>query len=410
MNPVPPICSSSIQSSPAVAGETPYSKQERGFHAVISRVQNLICWLADHPAPPNDLHTHKKMAFSHALGQEDVDIMEIMARDGDIPESDRMRPNIYLVTKPNTPASFRATLESSLEQIEKTHIGKRLLEKIRESPHPFFIAFDESRNHCADPPEGTQIPGRGWSPLIYYSGQDTQYLTTDGTCATRPNFVAFFHELIHAYHFSKGKDVRSGTVCDKMVWKTDEEYKTIIGFPSKNQTRKTPKITENALLAELGLKERMSHHASKVLENHDAFSIRFKATEKVYRQFVEESHYQGQAHSPPPSRLIQVTPEYFGDSKHAMLFYQIKTRHKRSSLSIYLTNPCDFPKNRCWLNYSSQQWPPGLELKKVCPSYCYVQVEGMGIFRLSDAEAEGTRTFLRLQKSISFENASQRRG
>jgi hypothetical protein len=41
-----------------------------------------------------------------------------------------------------------------------------------------------------------------------------------------------------------------------------------MGFPSKNPERKPPKITENALLAELKLKERMGHLNAKVLENH----------------------------------------------------------------------------------------------------------------------------------------------
>jgi hypothetical protein len=47
-----------------------------------------------------------------------------------------------------------------------------------------------------------------------------------------------------------------------------------------------------------------------------------------------------------------------------------------------------FPDARGWINFPLQEFPPELELKKILPDEAATIVFGMGIYRLSEAEAK----------------------
>ena len=85
--------------------------------------------------------------------------------------------------------------------------------------------------------------------------KDKKCYSTKGDAIDFPKHVILFHELTHAYHNLSGKRATS-LLTDPLVWESDEEYKTIVGFPSKNKNRTTPKITENAFRKAEGLPER----------------------------------------------------------------------------------------------------------------------------------------------------------
>ena len=426
MNPIPPLCSSSIPSSTGeTIREASQSQWETELEALISRldqltpgtsdpclntdleaffpklqqngffgtqtpltwaiskeIECLVSWLLEHGARADQEDGTKKTPLSYEAAPLNLDIMELLIRHITLPDSELIRPNIYLLNQPNIPSNFREMVHSSLERLEKT----------RKDSHLVLITYDPTNTrNCHNLFDSTSA-GKGSSTLIFYSGLESSYFSADGTSVTQPNFVGLAHELMHAHHASKGKAADLGTECDMMVWTHDEEYKTIVGFPSKNPARKTSKITENALLAELGLLERIGHGFPPHNDNQTPFSLRTQATAELYRKFCREFHYQGQAHNPPPSRRIQVTPEYFGASKKACLLHIGYSENKGTIsvlTSLNLTRPS---KHYLWLNYARNKWPPELELKKVCPPYADVKVYSMGIYRLSEAEAKLAET------------------
>jgi len=84
--------------------------------------------------------------------------------------------------------------------------------------------------------------------------KNLECLSTKGEPLSLPKHVILFHELTHAYHYLSGKRACS-QFCDPLAWESDEEYKTIIGFPSK-KNKTTAKVTENAFRKAEGLPER----------------------------------------------------------------------------------------------------------------------------------------------------------
>lgn len=271
--------------------------------AVTKNSKLFVEWLLDHGERADLPDSTKALPLEYAVSHHLAFIAELLFRRSSS-QLKPSRPNIYVFPGlRDTPSSFdEATLESWFEALEKIPVAQRLLEKIGRGPHPIFITSGLV---------GTTFLGelelrKGCSSIISFSGRGTSYISPDGTSCFCPNFVSLAHELIHACHNSYGKNRTFSTGCDSTVWTDPEEYHTIMGFPSKNPDRKTPKITQNAILAALGLPERISHCSGEVLnEPHNPTTQRILATAKQYKRFCDETHYHGQAHNPPPP-MVQV--------------------------------------------------------------------------------------------------------
>jgi hypothetical protein len=349
----------------------------------------LVSWLLEHGESADTADSTQTLPLGVAAYSVNLDIMELLVKHGGLPEGHLIRPNIYILIQPNSPPNYFEMVQYALKDLESTNIGKRLLENIAKGPHLVFITNNgELVNDCIDSSPVCPPSTKGRSSIIHYSGRASTYFTIDAMFASQPNFVALFHELTHAYHSSKGTNVDFGTECDKLGWFGDEEYKTIMGFPSKHPERKTPKITENALLAELKLKERIGYYDDIVLKQHSvAIFKRIQAIANLYREYYKECHYEGQAHNPPPP-LLHFKPEYFGDSQKIIHIYNFFSEKTRSSILIepatkQLPQPIDFQ----WKNFTEDQWPTDFERKKDDPIFADATIRGLGAYRLSEAEA-----------------------
>jgi hypothetical protein len=166
-------------------------------------------------------------------------------------EFEEIRPNIFVQAE-NINSSFNKEVKVLFAQIESNPIGRRLLEKIYRYSSEIHVLYGKEcqciSNHEID--SSTII-----SPVIVrISMRDLVCFSITGESIPLPMHVILFHKLIHAYHHLSGKFATS-QLCDPLVWESDEEYKTIIGFPHKKE-KSTPKITENAFRKEEGLPDR----------------------------------------------------------------------------------------------------------------------------------------------------------
>ncbi len=180
----------------------------------------------------------------------------------------KLSKNIYFQTTPDTPDGFLTKVQEAMAKILEGEVGQRLIRKIGEGQeYVTIIHAVDADNTRRDlwPPSG------GAGSTIQLSGRAKTMLDANGQEIPHPFFLTVAHELIHAYHNSYGKN--KGVICcgNKEVWTNDEEYKTIIGWPSKNpQLRTRPKISENSIRSEHNLPDRFSHHdkVSAVMASH----------------------------------------------------------------------------------------------------------------------------------------------
>lgn len=361
--------------------------------AVSKNSKFIVSWLLKHGARANLADGAGRKPFSYSLNPLNLAIAELLVQHGAFGSYRGIRPNIYVITRRNTPHSFKAMVKSSLEALEKTAVGRRLLKKIERGSHPIFITSGSETCSSTDSDQhGATIRGKGVPTFIFYSGLNATYISSEGRSVLYPNFVTLGHELIHSLHNSYGKSAKKGIQCDRIVWSTDEEYKTIMGFPSKTGTKKEPKITENAILSALGLPERISHYGGEVLKDHDLVFERIRATAALYQRFCKNSHYEGQAHNPPPP-MVHITQEYLGPSKQMALVYEVSTKNQ-SPTNVVVYGPhvtlCR-PKDFLWENFDGNQCPKELALKNVCPNLAHAEVHKMGMYRISDSEARASR-------------------
>lgn len=162
-------------------------------------------------------------------------------------EFEEIRPNIFIPSE-KTDSACNNDVKILIEQIETNPIGRRLLEKIRLSSSEVFIGYGK-RDKCAmfSEKDSNYV-------IISLSKKDFTCFSARGESIPFPKHVKLFHELTHAHHYFSGKRAM-GHLSDPLVWENDEEYKTIMGFPSK-KGKTTPKITENAFRRAEGLPER----------------------------------------------------------------------------------------------------------------------------------------------------------
>ncbi len=166
-------------------------------------------------------------------------------------ESEEIRPNIFIPSEQANRA-FNRDIRIIIERIETNPIGKRLLEKIRLCTSQIYIIYGKNDENL-----WISLNSQLISPIIISSSmKEWTCFSTKGESIPFPRHVILFHELTHAYHTLSGKRATSH-LSDPIVWETEEEYKTIVGFPSKkNKERTKAKITENAFRKAEGLPER----------------------------------------------------------------------------------------------------------------------------------------------------------
>jgi hypothetical protein len=330
--------------------------------------------------------------MSSTLGPSSLPLFDI---GGAIP----LRHNIFLKVDENAPENFLSSVRSSLDIIETTSVGRRLIEKIGTATHPIFIQYAQQNSSELQEIQGSRMRGVGTCTIISHSSlNSSRYISTHCLPAVKPSFAILAHELIHAYHNSVGKNADNTHRCDSFVWANDEEYHTIMGFPSKKPGRLTPKITENAILAELGLPERFGEVTFDTLEKNPLVYRRVQLAAHVYNRFCTTSSYEGQSHNPPPP-ITNITREDLGPSDTIVVVYNISAPRRRllrvmihgfTDQSMAKDFGISIPNDALRLDLEIGQCPPALQLKSLDPKYDDEQfdVQSIGIYRLSRSEAE----------------------
>lgn len=130
--------------------------------------------------------------------------------------------------------------------INNTFTGRRLLMKISHCSDRIFISHGKIHGVKCIPAKADKSS----FVMITYSLEDD----------TTPSFIKLAHELIHAYHYMRGKNLNKCAKADASKWLNDEEYQTIVGFPTKKKDRIYPKITENSIRLEAEFRPRTSYY------------------------------------------------------------------------------------------------------------------------------------------------------
>lgn len=148
---------------------------------------------------------------------------------------------------------FFETIQQLFSRIEKNPVGKRLFAKMNRFSVPILL-----RSGVTDQAKVVVSNRQGEKTLVKVVITLSQRILTcfsfKGDEISLPPHVVLFHELIHAYHAMRGK-VAVGLHVDPLVWESDEEFKTVVGFPRKKE-KPWPKITENTFRLAEGLPER----------------------------------------------------------------------------------------------------------------------------------------------------------
>jgi hypothetical protein len=191
--------------------------------------------------------------------------------------SEEIRPNIFIPPEEADPL-FNREVKILIEKIEANVIGNRLLEKIGLHPPAIHIFYGKEDRCTLVRAKEKTIP----LTIIECSMKDTRCFSAKGESIPLPKHVILFHELTQGYHHLSGKSATSN-FSDPLVWGSDEEYKTIVGFPSK-KGKTTPKITENAFRFAEGLPERFGS-VDPIANGSNLFLIsRIKLLGKIHEQ------------------------------------------------------------------------------------------------------------------------------
>ena len=300
----------------------------------------------------------------------------------------KVRQNIYVEENALHP-HFVGAVRSTLDRLEETSTGRRLIEKIGSTTHRVFI------NHAKDP----CVTFTEQDSFVYHPEPSSgyHYIATNLSLIPRPSSAVLAHELIHVYHHTKGKLAPNAGRSDGMVWSNDEEYHTIMGFSSKKIGRTIPKITENAILSEMGLPERFSHLASATeeLNTNSILRKRIELAAKIYNDRCLELNYTGQARNPPPP-IINCRGKDLAPSNRWALVYTTNDSEKSEwscKTNIHFVDVTALPiplpsEDFDRVEIDPDQCPPGLQLKKMIPSKAAEKVLSMGLYRLSALEAK----------------------
>jgi len=223
---------------------------------------------------------------------------------------------------------FNEKVQEAFKILASGRVGQRLISKIGAGRHQVFIlqgdksevtpGFSDNLKGMEESSDRTKgcvsfVRLKLDQELVWrYSEKDRRlqwYLKKrieyvhdmNGKPIEIPFFITLAHELIHAYHNTYGKNKRHEFTMDTRVWSTDEEYKTIVGFPSKKPFRMEPKITENTIRREHRLPERFGHISFE--KDPMIKEILQTRLQEAYRQHLVRQGIEGPSATYPISRL-----------------------------------------------------------------------------------------------------------
>jgi hypothetical protein len=226
---------------------------------------------------------------------------------------EEVKPNIFIPSQTENLA-FNIGIKSQLEKIEKNPIGKRLLDKIQGCSAPIFVVWDNDDSTISISSQEYKVASKMPPVIVKCSMKDTRCYSIQGEAIPFPIHVVLFHELTHAHHTLSGKRATS-QLTDPLVWESDEEYKTIIGFPSKKGSRNKPKITENAFRQAENLPERFGSWGPSGCDEREALCVaRIKIVGKIHAQNLLAS---SSSFSPPP--IAMCTLNDLGNPNHCIV-------------------------------------------------------------------------------------------
>ncbi len=225
------------------------------------------------------------------------------------PKETKIAENIVVQLKANTPTDFLDKVKEALKTISEGEVGQRLLKKIGDGKHVVLIKYVSGEN-STNSHTNCRIREIGCPSTIQLNGSENSLIGFKAEKIENPFFMILVHELIHAYHNSYGKS-RDQSQCGD-IWTNREEYKTIIGHPSKKSHRTKSKISENAIRAEHQLPLRYSHLGFEGTSTDKLKEVKLEATAhqvtSIFQQVVVgQSSYQ----VPAPVKVHQVSLKAF---------------------------------------------------------------------------------------------------
>lgn len=204
-------------------------------------------------------------------------------------------PNIIIC--PDQPPGFDTAVRDVIARIASRPIGKRLLDKIAKANHVAWLTIGERSETTFYDALGAVTKGKGSDAEIRLSLVTRAMISFDVKEAESPFFIDCVHEFIHLYRGFYGKNRSMGNVACKELWQDDDEYETMVGFPSKKDRERTkPKITENTIREEHSLPQVYTHlFASELIKPGLSEEIKFQSlahrTTIAFQQLLASSDF-----------------------------------------------------------------------------------------------------------------------
>jgi len=200
--------------------------------------------------------------------------------------------NIYIEKRSEY---FLSKVREYLEVVTSCEVGERLVQRLRDGKHPVYIHSTAERTSAyALSAEDSGIRGKGSPSVIEFNDRMEKVFGESLEPIDFTPDTKLFHELVHAYHYQRGKRSSQDVNCDSKVWTHPEEIHAIWGFPSKNPNRSRPKITENAYRAQMKYALRFSHKTAGIASRRLKVSAIANRVCGVARRF-----FSFNPHSPP---------------------------------------------------------------------------------------------------------------
>jgi hypothetical protein len=286
-----------------------------------------------------------------------------------------LRPGIYMrPTKED--CNFLPRVKRCISQLEETATGKRLLEKISQSTSVIFIKHGPFiilplSDDCYQ-------RGVGCDTAVHCSISDHAYLCLDSKWSSWDG-IDLVQGLIQGYHNARGKNAAKSHCVDKLIWKTDEHYHAIMGFPSKKSDRKMPKITVNSILRELHRPAKFSSHETDTWSLTLFWRQRIDLALKVYHRTCQEHNYDEKSLLPPP--ISNCTCEDLEHAKIFAIFYYYIVEEKKEEFVIQVVDDSELPDNCVAKGINPERWQ-----RFARPTSKPFKMQSMGICRLSKNE------------------------
>lgn len=185
-----------------------------------------------------------------------------------------VKPNIWIRSDAKTPPDFHKFITDNLNILESKDIGKRLISKIGLVDTMVTIEYSEKTpfNCCTCEAKVDPQTGKSQFATIIITENPHDYIGFSGERIQNKPFLSLANRLIEAYHYAVGKNYTNVEI-DKKIWTDGEIYHTIMGYPSKKNTRTKPKVTENSIRAEHGIPLRFSHYSYQAAKNRGLIDI-----------------------------------------------------------------------------------------------------------------------------------------